>query len=460
MMLTRRAVVGAALVAGAAPRVAWAATQADVIVIGAGLAGLNAALLLEAAGAKVIVVEGERRIGGRLHTLDHLPGRPEAGGIQVGTGYRRLAALAARFGVGLVAGGEESRDVLYRINGTTLTASDWVASPANRLVGAERAIPPSALGQMFWRHLPALAQSADWLDTDRAVDSSYGAALEAAGASAEARRLIDTNLNGNSIASLSALHVARSLAIFRAGAGPTRLIAGGAQRLPEAMANGLKNDVRQGMRVVALHEDAGGAGVTFSNGQRLNARHVICTIPFVALRRMSFDGIDSPGLGAAIATLPYTHATFAYISARDAFWQRDGLPATLWTDEVLLGRVFMLGDDPPMLKVFVTGNRADAVDALVDADAGARMIAAIEAARPSAKGRLRLVQRFSWQRQAGARGIYHHIGAGQGALLAAAVRHEGRRIHFAGEHLAIATSGMEGALESGERAARVIITRL
>jgi len=71
----------AAVVAGAAPRRAWGRTDADVAVIGAGLAGLHSARLLEEAGLKVVVVEANTRVGGRLHTLDDLPNRPEAGGI-------------------------------------------------------------------------------------------------------------------------------------------------------------------------------------------------------------------------------------------------------------------------------------------------------------------------------------------------------------------------------------------
>ena len=88
-MLTRRSLLAggsAAIVAGAAPRSAWGRTEADAIVIGAGLAGLYAAHRLEVAGLRTVIVEGEARVGGRLHTLDDVPGRPEAGGIQVGSG--------------------------------------------------------------------------------------------------------------------------------------------------------------------------------------------------------------------------------------------------------------------------------------------------------------------------------------------------------------------------------------
>ncbi len=53
MPISRRAFVGggaAAIIAGAAPRSAWAQTEADVVIIGAGLAGLHAAWILEQAG--------------------------------------------------------------------------------------------------------------------------------------------------------------------------------------------------------------------------------------------------------------------------------------------------------------------------------------------------------------------------------------------------------------------------
>ena len=50
--------------------------DADVIVIGAGLAGLNTAITLQDAGLSVLVLEGSNRVGGRVMTLDKVPGRP------------------------------------------------------------------------------------------------------------------------------------------------------------------------------------------------------------------------------------------------------------------------------------------------------------------------------------------------------------------------------------------------
>ncbi len=410
------------------------------------------------------MLEGSSRIGGRLHTLDDLPGRPEAGAVQVGSGYARLIAHAARLGVPLIGGGDEPRDALYHINGQSGLGADWANAATNLLIGDERAVPPAVLGNYYARRLPALASPEAWRDpaTIAALDRPYATVLRELGASDEAMRLINANLNGSSIQTLSALHVARAAAIFRSQPGVVRTISGGSQRLPEAMAAALRSDVRLGSRVIGIAEDRNGVTVSVENGRSVRARHAICTIPFSAMRDEFWPRVDvSPPLPPAVQdariNLSYTGGLFFYLSARTPFWREDGYPPTLWSDNPLIGRVFVLGDDPPMLKVWIGGSnvyRAYIDD--LDANA-AYIIDAISAARPSARGQLNLVRRFSWQHQPFAYGIYHHIGHGQAAMLAAATAHPGRRLHFAGEHLAVAASGMEGAMESGERAAEMIL---
>jgi monoamine oxidase len=454
----------AAILAGAAPRSAWGRTSHDVIIIGAGLAGLAAARGLETAGLKCMIIEGEGRVGGRLHTLRDLPGAPEAGGIQVGRGYEILRGTAAELNVPIIegsgsgAGAAESRSALFHINGQTLHAADWAASTANRLSNTERAQLPLALAMHHARALPQLASPEAWMDASPAQDVSYAAALRAHGASEEALRLIEANLNGNTLAGMSALSVARTIAIFRAGPGPAATIGGGSQALPEAMWKALDTPVMFDARVAAISEEADGVSV-WTGKTRHRARHVLCTIPFAALRHIPVMGPLAPNIATLIPSLAYTRASFAYLSATSAFWKEDGGPETLWTDDPLIGRVFVLGDDPPMLKLWTVGAGADLLDRMAPAAAAEAIVAKISAMRPAAKGKIKVERFFSWQKQAGARAIYHHIGTGQAATLAAATRHAGTRLHFAGEHLAQASSGMEGALESGVRAAAAILAR-
>ncbi len=68
-MSRRTAIAGTASAAALASRPLHAATESDVVIIGAGLSGLYAAMLLEESGYSVSVIEGRDRIGGRLYTL-------------------------------------------------------------------------------------------------------------------------------------------------------------------------------------------------------------------------------------------------------------------------------------------------------------------------------------------------------------------------------------------------------
>lgn len=464
MTMTRRqalAAGSAAIVAGAAPRAAWARTEADVVIIGAGLSGLHAATLLEAQGARVVVIEADRRIGGRMHTLDDLPGKPEAGGVQIGSGYKRVIELATRHRIPLEPAPAIERNVLYNIRGQSVAMADWAKSSANHLADAERAIPPAALGPFYSARFALLATPEAWMEAEAArLDIPYATALAAVGASPEALRLIDANLNGNSIPSLSALHVARTAAIFRASPGQIMMITGGSQRLPEAMAATLKAPPRLGRLVTGITETRDGVTVTLAGGKTIVARHALCTIPFAALRTIAVEAPIDREMATMIAGLPYSRASFAYLSASEPFWKTDGLPETLWSDDPLIGRVFALGEDPAMLKVWLSGSNADQLDRMASDAAAAAIIARIEAARPASRGKLKLARLYSWQKNPMARGIYHHIAPGQAGALAASARREGNRLHFAGEHLAQNGSGMEGALESGERTARTILARL
>ncbi|MEO8164180.1 MAG: NAD(P)-binding protein, partial [Betaproteobacteria bacterium] len=72
--------------------------DADVIVVGAGLAGLQAAILLQDQGLDVLILEASARVGGRVFTLDHIAGHPEAGGSEIGSDYARVLDMLGRIG--------------------------------------------------------------------------------------------------------------------------------------------------------------------------------------------------------------------------------------------------------------------------------------------------------------------------------------------------------------------------
>jgi monoamine oxidase len=85
----------------------------DVVVVGAGLAGLTAARDLRAGGASVVVLEARDRVGGRLLNEDIGDGKVvEVGGQWIGPTQHRLAALASELGVGTFPTYTEGENVL------------------------------------------------------------------------------------------------------------------------------------------------------------------------------------------------------------------------------------------------------------------------------------------------------------------------------------------------------------
>jgi monoamine oxidase len=156
MKITRRSILGgAAAAAMVASTGVMAATKpaksrkkqpprqarADVIVIGAGLSGLASAMLLEEAGLDVQVIEARDRVGGRVHTLFHLPGYPEVGGNGFGAGYGRIFDMARRMGLKVVEYTQRRQRFAKTelvIGGKILQPKEWATSPLNHLPAAVR----------------------------------------------------------------------------------------------------------------------------------------------------------------------------------------------------------------------------------------------------------------------------------------------------------------------------------
>lgn len=466
--ISRRRVLGLAgaaalAAAGCGRRGTPAAAGIDVLVIGAGLAGLNAALLLQDQGLKVLVLEADRRVGGRVRTLDDVPGRPEAGGTEIGAGYARVRDAVRRIGGLPLQPWLPTVDMRFalRVDTTLLGVGDWAGSPANRLAGAERATPgPFALPGLYTPRPSPLAELDSWLDPAvAALDVPWGDYLRGRGASAEALRLIGAATPSDDVATTSALWMLR-LDRARDTMGTVESlerIATGASRLPEGLAALLKTEVRTGTPVVALATGADGVEARTADGTVHRARFAVCAVPLTILRDLALEPALPALQAEAVRSIPYDQMTCAYFAVREPFWEVDGLPAGLWSNGSLGRMLLYPNDGSPYLWVNISDDRYRATPA---AEVLARIQADFAAARPSTVGRLEPLAVMNWSAHPWLRGHQAYRAPGQVARYRMNVADPHGRIHFAGEHTAVLMTGMEGAMESGERAAVEILQRL
>ena len=471
--------LASSLVGAGLARPALAAERADVIVIGAGLAGLNAALILEEQGLSVIVLEAADYVGGRTRTFDLPVGPMNAGGQTVGPFYGRIRDLVSRLKVPLVPVGSSTKMGLY-VNGALMPSADWSKSKANVTVGAERSVQPGALEFFYLSRDNPLLDAANWTQPEYArYDVPLTTYLRGRGASDEAIRLIDVSINAFDLSSCSALGYLRDIRILQAGvpttASNTRStydagndkgfvsheIAGGTQRLPEAMARALKGGVRLNQAVAAIDMTGDGVEVKTLDGHRFRGRYAISSLPFSALRNVDIYPNFAGAQLDAVRQSAHGNTLRVFMEYSSPFWESDIGEPGLFTDTAL-ERVFAPTNERGevfVLDCFVNGNAAYRFDQMSTASVGEFVLKELARIRPSTKGRLKVLKVHSWAKDSASGCCRHVFNVGQPGAWADVMAKPHQRLHLAGEHTRNLSSGMEAAAMTGERAALEILER-
>lgn len=440
----------------------------DAIIIGAGLSGLYAAMILQENDLNVLVLEGRQRLGGRVYTLMHVPGKPEAAGEWIGGNYARMIATTRKLGLEFWVPEENTidRGWAYDIQGQFIDGKEWEKHALNPMQGDNRKIPPH---RMLWtisnQDNPLEGQGLDaWLKPEFArYDIPFDQYLLKRGLNEETIRLMDTTIHTSHISKTSALHELRRYHVnafnsqhkFFEGNSYAQ-IKGGNSLLPEAMADSLENKPLLSKTVVHFEQTPTNVTVHCADGSQYTAGSVISSIPMPVLRDITFSPRLPQQMQNAVDEVDYGLSMQAHFLINRRYWEDDGMAPSIWSDRSIerFGvRNVDKEDAQPAGVAFINGEAANKFRLMSDEAIFRYVENELAELRPSMKGALEPIMIQSCERDPHGAGDWVYWKPGQVGKYAKNMRDRHGRIHFCGEHTAVMERGMEGAFESGERAA-------
>jgi len=421
----------------------------DVIVVGAGLAGLRCAADLVAAGREPLVLESRDRVGGRVWSHRFADGQwAERGAEFVDTAHREVLALAEQLGLELseVRCGRDVHQRLLDVGGRT-ARFDLHHSLDDDLQRFDEAM--EALAALVDVDDPAGPGAAE-LD-----DLPLAAVVDALGLSLMARVVIGRDIRSEYMlgpdevsqlmaAWMTALHL-RSEGGFEG-----HRIVGGNDRLATGLAAPIADRIRLSTPVAIVEPDDG--AVVLRSGERLTADHLVVTVPLPVLGRLWHD------IPTELSRVGYGVGGKVIVQYGRRVWRDQGSDGSVRTERAW-GELWETSDDMPGDRGVMTAllSSHDGAALLTLPDVVDSVVAEVERLFPGSRGLAGERVVADWTDDEHSLGAYATFGVGQLVPAWPLLRRRHGRMILAGEHTDEWCGYMEGALRSGARAARTIL---
>lgn len=445
-----------------------------VVVIGGGIAGLVTAYELERAGHDPVVLEAQHRLGGRVYTCrDFAPGLyAELGAMRIPRRHGLTLGYCAHFGLETRPFLMGNPKGLVHIRGCRMTMAEAQAEPTRIDFG----LPEGEHGRScddLWAEAVQDISARLSTDGDAAWDSIYAdydqyslrEFLEFRGWSEEAIEMygilnfVEADMNNAVVEELREALGGNFVDMQE--------IVGGTDRLPFAFYGRLHDRVRFGAEVHAVEQDTDSVTVhykTESGRFSVKGDYAVCTLPFGVLR--SVEGIETftRAKQRAIRQLNYAASTKVLFQVRRRRWEdEDEILGGATCTDLSIRRMNYPTPDPSTSRGILLASYTWSQDALRwDAmDEETRLEQALEDVsriHPWIREEYEVGRSHAWYDDRFAQGAYAMFAPGQRTQLHDAIVAPEGRIHFAGEHASLQHAWIQGALESGLRAADAIHT--
>jgi monoamine oxidase len=319
-------------------------SRPDVVVVGAGLAGLSAARDLEAGGAQVTVLEARARVGGRVEQVELADGRRvQLGGEVVGTAHTSYLGLVEELGLTLTPSyvaepGEITRQVAGPLD-SSIDVGEWPSwcTPADRASYDE---VEAALEKV----LASIDPDDPWScpDLGRLDRLSVGDWLREVGATPGVLRLwelVHLSLADGSIERQSLFAYARKIVVggttgsYDVEQWENLRVAEGSATVALTMAAGLRN-VRLSSPVRTIRIGSQGSVVTTEEGEALRTDAVVIAVPSGPARDLDIEGVSEARL-TSLRRQRHAWAAKFVAAYDDPFWRERGQNALAESEGVL-----------------------------------------------------------------------------------------------------------------------------
>lgn len=445
-----------------------------IAIIGAGMAGLAAAYELLRAGHDPFIVEAQGRVGGRIYTLRE-PFAPglygEAGAMRIPRSHTLTMAYVERFGLPVVPFTMSNPQAYCHINGVRRRLAEIDADPDLLAFDRSPAEAGKSVGAMWAEALHPLVKQLE-AGGEAAWDEIYAGydqfsvrefLEEVCHWSQGSIELFGLLFNQESMMNSSFLELLREeVGNFYSD---MVYLQGGSDHLPNAFLPALQSRIRFGARLVAIDQSPEDVILhiqTAAGRQQVSAEYAILTVPFPVLRHVEVLKPFSRPKQRAIRQLHYDASAKVFLQCRRRFWETDdGIYGGGSVTDLAVRNVYYPdhGRDTGrgvLLASYTWAEDAQRWGSLAPHDRLTQAVENLAQIHPQILTEVETGASKMWHDDEFAGGAFALFDPGQQTQLHEAIIAPEGRIHFAGEHASLAHAWIQGAIESGLRAAQEI----